>query len=91
MRQDWPNGTWEDVSGNYSGPHESRLLKLNCDKALHFLGWRPVWDFTDTVRNTSQWYRKYYDSPSLSIADFSINQIKSYIIDAKSKGLSWAL
>src|SRR5207247_1400897 len=40
--------------------HESGLLKLNCDKALALLGWRPVLDAAETVRLTAAWYAHFY-------------------------------
>lgn len=82
---------WEDVSAQYGGPYESGLLKLNCDKALHQLGWRATWDFDATVRETAMWYRRYYDDPQKSIADFSLHQIKTYVEQAQKQDLSWAL
>jgi len=39
--------------------HEAGLLHLNCDKAIHFLGWQPVWDFDQTVFQTVEWYKGY--------------------------------
>ncbi len=39
--------------------HEAGLLHLNCDKAIHHLGWNPTWDFEQTIINTILWYKKY--------------------------------
>ncbi len=90
MTDYWDQVRWEDVSAQYGGPYESGLLKLNCDKALHHLRWRAVWDFETTVRETALWYRHYYEHPTQSIADFSLAQIEAYMQAAKSQGLSWA-
>jgi CDP-glucose 4,6-dehydratase len=81
---------WDDVSAQYGGPYESSLLKLNCDKALHHLHWRAVWGFEATVRETALWYRRYYEQPKQSIADFSLGQIASYVNTAQEQGLAWA-
>jgi CDP-glucose 4,6-dehydratase len=81
---------WKDVSEEYSGPYESSLLKLNCDKALHYLNWRATWDFEVTVRETALWYRNYYENPKKSMASFSIGQITKYIQAAKLMGIAWA-
>jgi CDP-glucose 4,6-dehydratase len=35
---------------------EAGLLKLNCDKALHFLKWTPTLAFAETAELTAQWY-----------------------------------
>ena len=90
MGNHWDQVRWEDVSVNHGGPYESGLLKLNCDKALHHLGWQAAWDFEDTVRETALWYKSFYENPSESIADFSLNQISSYRDSAYLQGISWA-
>jgi len=90
MSNHWDRVRWEDVSAQYGGPYESGLLKLNCDKALHHLHWRAVWDFDVTVRETALWYRRYYEQPSQSIADFSLGQIQAYVDAAREQGLAWA-
>lgn len=90
MTDYWNQVRWEDVSAQYGGPYESGLLKLNCDKALHHLRWRAVWDFETTMRETALWYRHYYEHPTQSIADFSLAQIEAYTQAAKSQGLAWA-
>jgi CDP-glucose 4,6-dehydratase len=38
-------------------PPEAGLLRLNCDKAHHYLGWYPRWDFKRTVEQTAVWYK----------------------------------
>ena len=91
LTKHWPNAQWNDVSEDYGGPHESSLLKLNCDKALQHLRWWAVWDFADTVRETALWYRNYYDNSLQSTYDFSMKQIDDYSQHAQSKGLSWSL
>jgi CDP-glucose 4,6-dehydratase len=91
MAQYWDRVRWEDVSQRYDGPYESNLLKLNCDKALHFLQWRAVWGFEETVRQTALWYRQFYEKPQDSIAELSYNQIVAYVAKAKEEGLLWAL
>jgi len=90
MGYHWDQVRWDDVSAQYGGPYESSLLKLNCDKALHHLKWRSIWDFDATVRETVLWYQKYYQNPDASIANFSRAQITTYQDTAFSQGLAWA-
>lgn len=90
MSHHWDRVRWEDVSAQYGGPYESGLLKLNCDKALHHLHWHAVWGFDVTVRETALWYRRFYERPSQSIADFSLGQIQAYVDAAQGQGLAWA-
>jgi len=54
--QHWP-GQWVDQS-DASAPHEAGRLNLAWDKAFHHLGWRPRWDFEETIKRTVLWYQK---------------------------------
>ena len=78
-----------DVSKKEDGPYESGLLKLNCDKALHQLGWWAIWNFERTVQETVEWYRTFYEQPE-SIPGLTKKQILGYQKDAKAIGLAWA-
>ena len=89
MAPHWDQVRWRDASKSAGGYHESRLLKLNCDKALHYLRWRAVMGFEDTVRMTVEWYRSHYQNPKKT-AETSIAQIKAYMELAKEEGLPWA-
>ena len=89
MALHWDQVRWQDVSKSMAGPYESGLLKLNCDKALHYLQWRAVMGFEDTVRMTAEWYRSYYQQPT-EIASTTQSQIEAYTTLARQQGLSWA-
>lgn len=90
MALHWEQVHWQDVSGLAAVPYESGLLKLNCDKSLHYLDWHAVMGFEDTVRMTAEWYRAYYHQPS-QIAATTNAQIAAYMAIAKQHGLEWAL
>lgn len=90
MARHWDRVRWEDVSAQYGGPYESGLLKLNCDKALHHLRWRAVWDFERTVRETVVWFKNYYKQPDVPITETSLAQIEAYVASARERGLAWA-
>lgn len=85
----WEQVRWKDVSASAAGPYESGLLKLNCDKALHFLHWHAVMGFEDTVRMTAEWYRDYYQKAG-QVADTTTSQIAAYTAIARQQGLAWA-
>ncbi len=85
----WDQVRWQDVSSSAAGPYESGLLKLNCDKALHYLRWHAAMDFEHTVRMTAEWYRAYYQEPT-QIACKTREQIEAYTAIAKQQGLGWA-
>ena len=70
--------------------YESGLLKLNCDKAINFLGWSPVLDFDETIEFIAEWYDNYYKK-SVKTYDITINQILKYTDLAKNRGLEWFL
>jgi CDP-glucose 4,6-dehydratase len=90
MSLHWNQVRWEDVSRVTQGPYESRLLKLNCDKALHFLRWQAVMSFLDTVRLTAAWYGAYYRDPA-TIAQVTRAQVESYVNMANRQALAWAV
>jgi CDP-glucose 4,6-dehydratase len=85
--QHWP-GRWEDCS-DPKAPHEAKLLNLTIDKAHHFLGWTPVWDFQTTLRQTVEWYKTVHETPS-SATSLTRKQIEAYELAARQKGLAWA-
>jgi CDP-glucose 4,6-dehydratase len=49
---------WERV--HVDNPHESGLLKLNCDKMKKAFNWNPRWDIKKAVNETALWYKEYY-------------------------------
>jgi CDP-glucose 4,6-dehydratase len=85
MALHWDQVRWRDVSQATSGPYESGLLKLNCDKAFHHLQWHAAMQFEDTVRMTAQWYRAYYQQPA-QIAATTQLQIEAYTAFARQRG-----
>jgi len=82
----WP-GQWEDKSDPHA-VHEAKLLNLAIDKAQHFLGWKPVWSFEDTVRETMQWYRAADEGADA--AALTSSQIRDYTTAAARRDLTWA-
>lgn len=56
------------------GPYESKVLKLDSSKAKEKLKWKPRWNISRALEETSAWYN--YNN---NIIDISINQINSYL------------
>ena len=79
MSGHWDQVRWEDIfaCGIEEQLHESGLLKLNCDKAIHHLRWQAILSFQETVRLTTEWYRSYYENPS-TIREVTLTQIREY-------------
>ena len=71
---------------------EANLLKLNCDKALHNLNWKPVLDFKSTIQFTGDWYYEFYFNKNNEklLFDYTKNQIELYEQKAKEQSISWA-
>ena len=73
---------WNDVKFKIESDknqlfHESNLLKLNCDKALEKLNWKPILNFQETIEFTSEWYKQYYIDYK-KISNLTEKQIKIY-------------
>ena len=80
----WPKIDYEtDAVSNQ--PHEARMLRLDCSKAIANLQWRPVWDGKTSVEKTALWYRAFYESNEVK----SMEDLHSYIADAKNKNIVW--
>ncbi len=57
--------------------HEAGLLKLNCDKALYFLGWNPTLNYNQTINFVSDWYNGHYNERK-NMYELTLNQISNY-------------
>ena len=76
----WP-GSYKDIS-NADQPHEARLLNLVTDRAHHELGWKPSWDFDQTVRCTINWYKTVHDGRDTPL-NCCLNDLNQFIADSE--------
>ncbi|MBW8782340.1 MAG: CDP-glucose 4,6-dehydratase [Verrucomicrobia bacterium] len=83
----WP-GRWEDKS-DPRAVHEAKLLNLATDKAHHFLRWKPVWNFEQTIEHTVMWYRQVAASAAL-VPALTAKHIADYTAAARLQGIAWA-
>lgn len=83
----WP-GDWNDQS-DPTAVHEAKLLNLAIDKAVHFLRWRPIWGFSETIARTIDWYRLNQAS-GIQIPAFTVSQINEYTEEARKQKVKWA-
>ena len=90
MSKYWDHVRWNDISKLKEHVHEAGLLKLNCDKALFDLNWRPTLQFSKTVKMTVEWYKYYYQNSNQSMYDFTVSQIDEYTELAKVQDISWS-
>lgn len=70
-----PNFEWM-IKSNKKKFYESKLLKLNCNKALKKLKWKSVLNIHEIVEYLTSWYDGYYKK--IDMFNFSINQIKKF-------------
>lgn len=56
--KDYGKGKWEDIS-DPNALHEAKLLSLDINKAKYYLGWKPILDFSETIKFTTEWYINY--------------------------------
>jgi CDP-glucose 4,6-dehydratase len=75
MRKYWSKVSWKVV--NNKNFYESKLLKLNCNKAKKNLKWKCILSFKEIIVMVVDWYKDYYTKPK-QIYRTSCNQIKVY-------------
>lgn len=81
-----------EITQQHSTRHEAGLLKLNCDKALAYLGWTPTLHFEETAELTASWYYAFYHqkaSSSDSMATLTSAHIHEYCNLALQRGKNW--
>ena len=88
----WGNGSWahDDSSEDAS---ETKILKLNWEKAAKFLNWQPAYTIEDTLKETVNWFKEYQkvlSGQQIDMYEVCVNQIKHYMERAKEMGLEWA-
>ncbi len=47
------------VERSDGGPHEAKLLKLDCARLKRIFGWKPNWHFETALEKTVEWYAEY--------------------------------
>jgi CDP-glucose 4,6-dehydratase len=80
-------GTWVDAA-EANSPHEARKLNLAIDKSRDVLGWRPLWHFGETVRETVSWYQSV--ESGRDPLRTTMDQIHHYQAAAHEAGIAWA-
>ncbi len=88
MQKTWSGAGVEPVNNKGQGEKEATLLKLCCDKALHLLGWKANLNFSEAVRFTMDWYRKYYEQKE-DVFNITRSQIEEYMKLAAARYMIW--
>ena len=85
----WGQGSWSGESDGVPKVHEARFLKLDCTRANNILRWYPVYDISETLRATTDWYKEYYRSTG-KMWDYAISDIERFVQAACRQGQAWA-
>lgn len=63
--------------------HEANLLMLNIEKAKEILNWQPIYNSDESLKQTVEWYKKFYQKEKM--LDFTVSQIQEYMIQRTSR------
>lgn len=63
---------------------EAAILRLSSEKAMALLGWKPIWDISETIERTASWYVDYY-SHTVDVRERSLNDIIAYTQEMMSR------
>jgi len=88
----WGAAKWrtgEEELGR-SSLKESRLLKLDCDKARQQMKWKSCLSLEKTLEMTASWYKAAYGRDSDKVLEETFSQIEYYSSVANRHGLRWA-
>ena len=58
-------------------------------KSKNYLKWKSVYDINQTISETINWYKAYYENSS-SMYDLTTNQIINYFHHAQKMKLNWS-
>jgi CDP-glucose 4,6-dehydratase len=88
----WDNNNDSEMYNIIPNPnfHEAGLLKLNCDRALHHLNWKPTMHFNETVEFTASWYNEFYNRKDINMLEFTNHQITKYVALGSERNSGWA-
>ena len=77
MKKHWNSILWKEQKKN-NDLYESRLLKLDSNKARKKINWKPKLSFDETVEMTTIWYKNFYENKQTSVFELSKKQINYY-------------
>lgn len=74
----WGSGKTKYDSA-YANLHEAAFLTLSSDKAMRRLGWKPMWDISETIEKTASWYMDYCQDIKADMRDRTTKDITEYM------------
>ena len=76
MKKSWKAVSWT-IRKSRKAKYESKLLKLNSNKAKLKLNWTTNLNFKEMIKMTTNWYKNFYEKKENNF-EFSIKQILNY-------------
>ncbi len=67
----WGSGGMEKIQA-VNAPHEAGLLKLDINKTVNALGWKPQMNASEAIAATIEWYRAAENSDARSLVEADI-------------------
>ena len=83
LSKKWEGSKWH-INKSKNKFSESKLLKLNCDKALSLIKWKPSLNFRTTMELTADWYYRFYKQDNFNTYEVCCDQIRKYVLNKKS-------
>lgn len=83
----WGRGSYEVIADK--AKHEAGLLHLDISKAKQQLGWKPVYNFDQSVQQTILWYKGFYED-KLSASELTERQLSDYLTRAAEQKIVWS-
>ena len=74
----WGSGSMTLLAPTNGNLKETSFLYLNCEKAIHELGWSPMFTFREAVRETVEWYRRATETDN--VWELTRSQIDAYML-----------
>jgi CDP-glucose 4,6-dehydratase len=84
LNKEWPGLRWQSSVEKHL--HETQMLYLDSTMARSRLDWVPVWDFTQAVMETANWYKSWLEFGRV----ISRQQLNNYFENAKQQKICWA-
>jgi CDP-glucose 4,6-dehydratase len=89
----WGSGSY--TTGTTQAKVETKLLKLNWEKAAGYLAWHPVWSWEQTLEKTVSWYKQYHAQQTgpdpVDMAAVCGEQIADYVQAARDQSVAWSV
>jgi CDP-glucose 4,6-dehydratase len=76
--ESWGKGTYTTPT-QQNVPHEANLLRLDCSKAVHYLGWKPKMNAKEAIKFTIEWYKNFSLNPK-NVLKITLDQTRNYFL-----------